>query len=553
MNRSSKKKSFVLKRILKKILIKLNRQKTSAQASSVGYRKRSAKTRLPVIKNKKRFFVAVGLFAAVAVSLILVITLNNNSAQAAMSEDNNGTNSLIAAASMVEAVDSDILATTKPEGKISVAMPVYTSVSISQGMQASVIMSLQSRLMELEYMDIDEPDNIYDEATKTAVERFQEQSGFEATGVVDQQTFDLVMSADAVYYIISIGTENTDVQELQQRLYELGYIPIVTGYFGTDTEAAVMKFQKLNGLSEDGKVGKDTREMLYSGDAAANSYSYGEQSPEVKEYQQRLKKLGYLTTEPDGNFGDDTKAAVKRFQENSGLIADGYIGPSTKTMLMSDDAQGNALSIGAKGDDVTNVQKRLKELGYISKATGYFGSDTDNAVRSFQKNNGLSVDGKVGSNTMNKLTSDSAKKSTGSSSGTGGSSSGTGGSSSVTGPNVESFISVALSKLGSKYVKGGKGSKTFDCSGFVYWCLNQVGVKQGYMTSHTWAKCTKYTKIKSMGDMKRGDIIVYSGHVAIYAGNGVMIDASSRNGKVVKRSCTSSWCKNGFICAFRVF
>ena len=115
------------------------------------------------------------------------------------------------------------------------------------------------------------------------------------------------MSEDAQVYTITIGAENTDVSELQQRLYELGYISKSTGYFGTDTETAVKKFQKLNGISEDGKVGEKTREMLYSSDAVPNSYSYGEQSPEILSYQQRLKGLGYLTTEPDGTLATTLK------------------------------------------------------------------------------------------------------------------------------------------------------------------------------------------------------------------------------------------------------
>ena len=506
--------------------------KAEIRNSSTAAKRTRTRRRLFRVKSIKRLSIVSGFVVIAVLAVVLVVTLGGRGTQVS------GDDILVAAAGNDIAAEIDPIATTPPEAHLSLAMPVYSTVSISEGMEASVMTTLQSRLMDLDFMDADEPDNVFDESTKTAVERFQEQHALTVTGVIDQQTYDLLMSDEAQAYIISIGVENTDVEELQNRLYELGYISTVTGYFGTDTEDAVTKFQKLNGLSEDGKVGKNTREMLYSGDAAANSYSYGEESPEIKEYQQRLKSLGYLMTEPDGNFGADTKAAVKRFQENSGLIADGYIGPSTKTALMSDGAQSNALAIGAKGDDVTNVQKRLKDLGYIKKTTGYFGSETDTAVRGFQKNNGLGVDGKVGPNTMNRLVSDSAKKSTGAS---------------VTGPNVESFISVALSKLGCKYVRGGKGSNTFDCSGFVYWCLNQVGVKQGYMTSHTWAKCTKYTRIKRMSDMKRGDIIVYSGHVAIYAGKGVMIDASSKNGKIVKRSCTSSWCKSGFICAYRVF
>jgi cell wall-associated NlpC family hydrolase len=40
--------------------------------------------------------------------------------------------------------------------------------------------------------------------------------------------------------------------------------------------------------------------------------------------------------------------------------------------------------------------------------------------------------------------------------------------------------------------------------------------------------------------------------VAIYIGGGTMIDASSSNGKIVKRSCTGSWSRRNFICGRRV-
>lgn len=556
MKKTHKKKMKIdLKYLFKKLgLNRPKRQQANRDDSQIirsANNKRKGGRRIAIrVKNKRKFLTIAGAGVLVlgAVIAVVVLATSGSTSQAAdgQLQAANVKDAVVKPAdSAAEDKHADISAaedkpipTTKPEAKASIAMPVYTALNITEGTKADVVMQLQLRLMELDYMDADEPDNIYGSVTKEAIERFQKQHDIDVTGVVDQQTYDLMMSGKAHSYIILIGEENTNVQALQQRLYELGYISTVTGYFGTDTEAAVMKFQKLNDLSEDGKVGKYTREMLYSSDAAANSFSYGEESPEIKEYQQRLKKLGYLTTDPDGNFGDDTKAAVKRFQENNGLIADGYIGPSTRTALLSDDAQYNALAIGNKGDDVQSVQNRLKELGYIKKTTGYFGSETDTAVRSFQKNNGLSVDGKVGPRTMNVLMSSGAKKSTGAS---------------ITGPNVSSFISVARSKKGSRYVRGGKGPNTFDCSGFVYWCLNKVGIKQAYMTSHTWAKCTKYTRIDRMSDMKRGDIIVFKGHVAIYAGNGVMIDASSSNGKVVERSCTSSWSKNSFICAYRVF
>jgi cell wall-associated NlpC family hydrolase len=111
---------------------------------------------------------------------------------------------------------------------------------------------------------------------------------------------------------------------------------------------------------------------------------------------------------------------------------------------------------------------------------------------------------------------------------------------------------VASSKLGSPYVWGAKGPNAFDCSGFVYWCLNQVGVNQSYMTSSGWRNAGRYTKITNFNDIQAGDIVVVNGHVGIAAGGGTVIDASSSNGRVVHRGLTQWWANN-FICAWRIF
>ena len=59
-----------------------------------------------------------------------------------------------------------------------------------------------------------------------------------------------------------------------------------------------------------------------------------------------------------------------------------------------------ALKRGSTGDDVTAVQKRLKQWGYYSGAVdGIFGYGTERAVKWFQEKNGLSVDGVVGPKT----------------------------------------------------------------------------------------------------------------------------------------------------------
>ena len=55
---------------------------------------------------------------------------------------------------------------------------------------------------------------------------------------------------------------------------------------------------------------------------------------------------------------------------------------------------------GSKGDEVKEVQRRLKQWGYYSGSVdGVFGSGTKNAVIAFQKKNGLTADGIVGKST----------------------------------------------------------------------------------------------------------------------------------------------------------
>lgn len=441
----------------------------------------------------------------------------------------------------------------------------------SQGVSHSSVADIQQRLMDLGFMDYSEPTMYYGSITAKAVELFQRQHDLKQDGIIGPETRTLLFSDDAKYYLAKSGMDGDDIKRIQRRLYEMGYLAnpdYVTGHFGDVTEAAVKQMQQNNGLAADGKVGHETMEMLYSETAKANIISYGDKSDVVLACQERLKELGYLTTKPDGQYGNDTVAAVKQFQSRNDLVVDGFLGPTTMVVLNASDAVANGMMIGESGDTVKRVQELLARYGYMSSSncTGYFGEVTEAAVKDFQRKNGLLVDGNVGMKTMAKLTGGDAVKASGESTGGSGgtsssssnkgsstsSSSGSSSSSNVGSASVSALLKVAKSKVGKPYVYGAKGPNAFDCSGYVYWCLNQIGIKQSYITSYGWRTVGKYQKVTSFSSIKAGDIVVVKGHVGIAAGNGMVYDASSSSGKIVYRSLGAWWKKN-FICAWRIF
>ncbi len=148
----------------------------------------------------------------------------------------------------------------------------------------------------------------------------------------------------------------------------------------------------------------------------------GTKGDEVKRLQERLKQLGYYTGEVDGQYGQGTADAVKLFQNQHNLLSDGIAGENTRSILYGENAETYvptpapsetpaSLSKGDAGDTVRAMQERLKILGYYNgNVDGDFGGGTQEAVRLFQSQNSLNVDGVAAEQTLSLLYSDDARQ-----------------------------------------------------------------------------------------------------------------------------------------------
>lgn len=136
----------------------------------------------------------------------------------------------------------------------------------------------------------------------------------------------------------------------------------------------------------------------------------GDVGPEVEDVQRRLGGLGLPCDDDTGVFGEATRAAVRAFQQHRGLPADGIVGDDTWRSLV-----GASFRLGDRmlyvtrpllhGDDVRELQRRLNRLGFdCGYDDGLYGQQTFDAVRDFQLNVGLDVDGIAGPSSIDVLT-----------------------------------------------------------------------------------------------------------------------------------------------------
>ena len=180
---------------------------------------------------------------------------------------------------------------------------------------------------------------------------------------------------------------------------------------------------------------------------------------------------------------------------------------------------------GDDGQEVLSIQKRLVELNYsIKSIDGDFGPETENAVRSFQTDRGLEVDGIVGSATYRALMNKEMPPNR---------------SNSV----VRNVMRAAYSVIGTPYVFGGTTPYGFDCSGFTQYAFARAGVYLPRMADSQFYSGRQI----SMSQLRPGDLIFFTtyeagaSHVGIYVGNGNFIHACTSTGVTVSSAFTGYW------------
>ena len=367
----------------------------------------------------------------------------------------------MSAKNVVSAAQANATATPKTTGKVTAKVtntPKPTATAnltkdyyLTAGSKGKKVETLQRRLAELGWL-AGSVTGTYDEATEAAVSAFQKKTaGLWEDGIAGPDTLRALYSSNAARGSVKqsssssskgtleMGSEGSEVKQLQQKLKDLGYLSgSVDGKFGVATQAAVIAFQKNNNLTADGKAGNATQSKLYSGtakkstgtqaklednnssgrdtsDIASTGYitlENGSSGDQVKTLQKRLKELGYYSGNADGKFGESTQAAVMAFQLRNNLTVDGKAGPATQRVLYGSKANITYPSMrqGEEGSSVKNLQYTLYELGYYDGAIdGKYGQTTADAVRAFQIQNKIKpVDGVAGSVTLSKMYSSDA-------------------------------------------------------------------------------------------------------------------------------------------------
>ena len=324
--------------------------------------------------------------------------------------------------------------------------------------------------------------------------------------------------------------------------------------------------------------------------------SNGLTSSAVADIQSALKALGYLEN-PSGAYDSATRTAIEMFQEDNALPSDGIAGDETLALLLSDSAKNWTLADGIYTGDKRIWREPPKDGvdGWSSitadKISAYSGSSVTSTgaecklgTASVNPNAipigtelyipgygyAIAADVNAYKNKVNHLTKEplnmidlwfaskeDARKWENKHNFT------------ILyrsadarpereAPTADAIAATAKNQVGKEYVLNASGPDEFDCSGLVYYVLNECGIAVDRKDCAGYAQNEDWSKIESLGDVKAGDILFFCGedgkirHAGIAVSSKNMIDASSSHRKVAERGFQTRYWKEHFAFARQV-
>ena len=304
-------------------------------------------------------------------------------------------------------------------------------VILTEGNRGNPVRMYQEKLVAAGVLS--EADGVYGRTTSEAVLEYQARHGIPTSGIIDEETRDF-LDKKRVYEDSSVL-----VEKAQTRLVVLGYMDDgMDGIFGTKTEVALKKFQKDEKLPETGRFDDTVLNRLYEKAAAKVAENAPEETAEpteteeteteatvsetgepkeavrtektvaetdaakVRKCQEKLIGMGYLKDKADGILGLNTAAALQEYQRDQGLPETGILDEETQESLNREERE--EYKRGDRGDGVKRYQRRLSKAGYLTEdADGVFGEATEKAVKDFQKDNDITVTGRIDAKTQKSL------------------------------------------------------------------------------------------------------------------------------------------------------
>lgn len=217
---------------------------------------------------------------------------------------------------------------------------------------------------------------------------------------------------------VQYSQASSTVMEVQRELNQLGYnAGTADGLMGARTRSAIQAYQRDSKLRVDGQATSSllshVRGTARGGAPAAPAPVAEPQSQQIADIQNALRSRGYRIERPSGQLTDETRAAIRKYESDHGLLMSGE--PSTELLRhMRQRADAGSVSAApapvADANTVARIQTELRVRGYpIPTISGRMDAQTRQAIGEYQQGQGVAVTGEPSAALLAELRSASAE------------------------------------------------------------------------------------------------------------------------------------------------